>query len=94
MPRYRLEQTAEAAGRDTMGRHATPVVYWECILYASDADALAAAKMAMAAALDRRVYPCREGWEDGRIDLYDASAAIQRDRPSDTTHIATLTRLD
>lgn len=28
MPRYRLTQTAEAAGRDAAGKHAEPVVYW------------------------------------------------------------------
>lgn len=86
MPRYRLTQSQESAGKDRNG-------YRPCATYFdrechSDDWALGYA----CGLLDG--HSCRIGWRDGSVDIYDRPAAIQRDSPADAVHIATLTRID
>lgn len=89
MPRYRLTQTAEAAGRDATGSHAEPVVYWTED-YCHGRAATRGARRTLV-----RCWPCREGWStwSGRqtLDFYDVLPAKQA--AGEGRHIATLERL-
>lgn len=89
MPRYRLTQTNEAAGRDATGNHAEPVTYW-VEDYCRNRYASLRARQTLG-----KCWPCRDGWSNWSgsetLDFYDVPA--YRQAAGEGRHIATLERL-